>query len=94
MLAADPARLVAVCHASNVTGNVQPVRQICQIARARGALSLLDAAQTVGHIPVNVGQIGCDFLALSGHKMFGPSGVGVLYMRRDLQASMQSYRYG
>ncbi|WP_210713372.1 cysteine desulfurase [Pseudomonas sp. MWU349] len=94
LLAADPARLVAVCHASNVTGNVQPVRQICQIARARGALSLLDAAQTVGHIPVNVGQIGCDFLALSGHKMFGPSGVGVLYMRRDLQASMQSYRYG
>ncbi|WP_087502452.1 aminotransferase class V-fold PLP-dependent enzyme [Pseudomonas sp. SID14000] len=94
LLASDPARLVAVCHASNVTGNVQPVRQICEIAKARGALSLLDAAQTVGHIPVTVDQIGCDFLALSGHKMFGPSGIGALYMRRDLQASMQSYRYG
>lgn len=94
ILAADPAKLVAVCHASNVTGNVQPVNQLCAIARARGALSLVDAAQTAGHIPVNVGQIGCDFLALSGHKMFGPSGIGVLYVRRDLQASMKCHRYG
>lgn len=94
LLATDPAKLVAVCHASNVTGNVQPVTQVCAIARARGALSLVDAAQTVGHIPVNVKQIGCDFLALSGHKMFGPSGIGVLYVRRDLQASMKCYRYG
>ncbi|CRM54690.1 putative cysteine desulfurase [Pseudomonas sp. 24 E 13] len=94
LLAADPAKLVAVCHASNVTGNVQPVRQLCAIARARGALSLVDAAQTVGHIPVNVGHMACDFLALSGHKMFGPSGIGVLYVRRDLQASMKCHRYG
>lgn len=55
---------------------------------------MLDAAQTVGHVSVNVEQIGCDFLALSGHKMFGPSGIGALYLRRDLQASMQNYRYG
>jgi cysteine desulfurase/selenocysteine lyase len=94
LLAADPAKLVAVCHASNVTGNVQPVDQLCAIARSRGALSLVDAAQTVGHIPVHVGQIACDFLALSGHKMFGPSGIGVLYARRDLQASLKCHRYG
>lgn len=94
LLATDPAKLVAVCHASNITGNVQPVTQLCAIARARGALSLVDAAQTVGHIPVNVQRMGCDFLALSGHKMFGPSGIGVLYVRRDLQVSMKCHRYG
>jgi cysteine desulfurase/selenocysteine lyase len=89
-----PAKLVAVCQVSNVTGNIQPVSAICRLARAHGALSLVDAAQAVGHIPVNVKELSCDFLAFSSHKAFGPSGVGGLYIRQDSQHLVKNFRYG
>lgn len=74
-------RLVCCLHASNVTGALQPVTEICQRARAAGVLSLVDAAQTVGHWPVDVQEMGCDFLATPAHKgLLGPLGVGVLYV--------------
>jgi cysteine desulfurase/selenocysteine lyase len=74
-------RLVAITHASNVLGNLVPVREIAEICRDRGALLLVDGAQSVPHVPVDVGELGCDFLCFSGHKMLGPTGTGVLWMR-------------
>ncbi|MEM6793489.1 MAG: cysteine desulfurase [Acidobacteriota bacterium] len=76
-------RLVAVAHASNVTGLVAPVREIARAARERGAAVLIDAAQTAAHLPLDVGEIGCDFLAFSGHKTLGPSGIGALFARAE-----------
>jgi cysteine desulfurase/selenocysteine lyase len=74
-------RLVAVTHASNVLGNLVPVREIAGICRDRGALLLVDGAQSVPHVPVDVAALGCDFLCFSGHKMLGPTGTGVLWMK-------------
>jgi cysteine desulfurase/selenocysteine lyase len=74
-------RLVAVTQASNVLGNVVPIREIGEICRDRGALLLVDGAQSVPHIPVDVKELGCDLLCFSGHKMLGPTGTGVLWMR-------------
>ena len=75
-------RLVAVTHASNVLGNLVPVREISAICHDRGALLLVDGAQSVPHLPVDVRDLSCDFLCFSGHKMLGPTGTGVLWMRR------------
>jgi len=77
----DHTRLVAVTHASNVLGNLLPVREIGRVARDHGALLLVDGAQSVPHLPVSVADLGCDFLCFSGHKMLGPTGTGVLWMR-------------
>lgn len=74
-------RLVAVTHASNVLGNLVPVPEIAAICRDHGALLLVDGAQSVPHIPVDVEALGCDFLCFSGHKMLGPTGTGALWMR-------------
>ena len=76
-------RLVAVTHASNVLGNLVPVREIGEICRDRGALLLVDGAQSVPHLPVDIGELGCDFLCFSGHKMLGPTGTGVLWMKNE-----------
>jgi cysteine desulfurase/selenocysteine lyase len=76
-------RLVAVTHASNVLGVVVPVREIAKICHDHGALLLVDAAQSVPHMPVDVSAIGCDFFAFSGHKMLGPTGTGVLWMKNE-----------
>jgi cysteine desulfurase/selenocysteine lyase len=79
-------RLVAVTHASNVLGVVTPVQEIARICHDHGALLLVDGAQSVPHIPVDISRIGCDFFAFSGHKMLGPTGTGVLWMRNaDLE---------
>jgi cysteine desulfurase / selenocysteine lyase len=74
-------RLVAVTHASNVLGAVMPVQEIARICHEHGALLLIDGAQTVPHLPVDISKIGCDFFAFSGHKMLGPTGTGVLWMK-------------
>ena len=74
-------KLVAVSHVSNVLGTVQPVREIAAICKERGAYFLVDGAQSVPHFPVNALDTGCDFLCFSGHKMLGPTGTGVLWMR-------------
>ena len=87
-------RIVAVVHQSNVLGTVNPVEQIVAQAREVGALVLLDGAQSVPHFPVDVQQLDCDFLAFSGHKMLGPTGVGVLYARTDLLESMEPFLGG
>jgi len=80
----DRTRLVAVTHASNVLGAITPVEEIAEIAHEHGALMLIDGAQSVPHMKVDVQRIGCDFLAFSGHKMCGPTGIGVLYAREEL----------
>ena len=77
-------RLVAVTHASNVLGVTTPVPEIARMCQKHGALLLVDAAQSLPHMPVDVSQLGCDFLCFSGHKMFGPTGTGVLWMREAI----------
>ncbi|MCX6697461.1 MAG: aminotransferase class V-fold PLP-dependent enzyme [Methanoregula sp.] len=74
-------RLVAVTHASNVLGVVTPVEKIAEVCDEHGVLLLIDGAQTVPHMPVDVGKLGCDFFCFSGHKMLGPTGTGVLWMK-------------
>jgi len=76
-------RLVAVAHASNVTGVLAPIEEWTRIAHQAGTPILIDASQSVSHLPIDVRALDCDFLAFSSHKMFGPNGVGVLYVRRD-----------
>lgn len=76
----DRTRLVAVTHASNVLGVITPVKEIAKICHDHGALLLVDMAQTVPHMPVDISALGCDFAAFSGHKMLGPTGTGVLWM--------------
>lgn len=77
-------RLVAVAHVSNVLGTINPIREIAARARAAGVLTLVDGAQAIPHLPVDVAKLGCDFYVFSGHKMLGPTGIGVLYGRRQL----------
>lgn len=87
-------RLVALTHASNVTGAVSPVAEVVRRARAAGALVLLDACQSVPHLPVDLHALDVDFAVFSGHKMLGPTGVGALYGRRELLAAMPPFLTG
>ena len=87
-------RLVAISHMSNVLGTVLPAKAICAAAHAVGAKVLLDGCQAAMHVPVDVREIGCDFYVFSGHKIYGPSGVGVLYAREDLLHAMPPYQGG
>jgi cysteine desulfurase/selenocysteine lyase len=93
-LITDRTRLVAVTHQSNVTGAVPPVADIAALAHARGALVVADGAQSVPHRPVDVATLGADFLAFSSHKMLGPSGIGVLWGRRELLEAMPPFITG
>jgi cysteine desulfurase / selenocysteine lyase len=87
-------KLVAFAHQSNVLGTILPVAELVRRAHAVGALTLLDACQSVPHMPVDLVQLGIDFAAFSGHKMLGPSGVGVLYGRAELLAAMPPFLTG
>jgi cysteine desulfurase / selenocysteine lyase len=87
-------RLVAVAHVSNALGTVNPVREIIEAAHARGVPVLVDGAQAAAHMPVNVRGLGCDFYAISGHKIYGPTGIGALYGRRELLEAMPPYQGG
>ena len=87
-------KLVAVTHISNALGTVNPVKDIVAKAHAVGAVVLLDGAQSVAHTPVDVQDLGCDFYAFSGHKMCGPTGVGVLFGRAALLEQMPPYQSG
>ncbi|HPZ33214.1 MAG TPA: aminotransferase class V-fold PLP-dependent enzyme [Methanoculleus sp.] len=84
VLSGGSVRLVAVTHASNVLGVTTPVPEIARLCREHGALLLVDAAQSLPHMPVDVSSLDCDFLCFSGHKIFGPTGTGVLWMREAL----------
>lgn len=86
--------MVAVTHVSNVLGTVNPVEEITSIAREHGVPVLIDGAQAVAHQRVDVSRIGCDFYAFSSHKMYGPTGVGVLYGRKELLEKMPPYQGG
>ena len=77
-------KVFAFTHISNTLGTINPVAELCRRARAVGAITVIDAAQSVGHTPLDVQALGCDYLAFSGHKMCGPTGIGVLYGRRAL----------
>ena len=87
-------RLVAMSHVSNALGTVNPVREVIEQAHARGAVVLIDGAQAVPHLVVDVQALDCDFYVFSSHKMFGPTGVGVLYGRRSLLEAMPPYQGG
>lgn len=87
-------RLVAVCHASNTLGTVNPIADIVAMAHAHGVPVLVDGAQAVSHIKVDVQELGCDFYCFSGHKMYGPMGVGVMYGREELLNEMPPYQGG
>jgi cysteine desulfurase/selenocysteine lyase len=87
-------RIVAVAHVSNSLGTVLPVAEIARRARAAGAVTVVDGAQAVAHVPVDVGALGCDFYAFSGHKLYGPTGSGVLWGRRALLESMPPWQAG
>ncbi|AEJ60874.1 cysteine desulfurase, SufS subfamily [Spirochaeta thermophila DSM 6578] len=87
-------KLVSLVHVSNVFGTVNPVEEIVEYAHRRGALVLLDGAQAVPHLPISVEALGCDFFAFSGHKMYGPMGIGVLYAREELLEAMPPFLGG
>src|SRR5437868_7607332 len=87
-------KMFAFTHVSNSLGTINPVAELCQKAHAVGALTLVDAAQSIGHMPLNVQELGCDFLAFSGHKMCAPTGIGVLYGRSDLLQSIPPWHGG
>ena len=87
-------RLVAICHASNTLGTVNPVADIVAMAHAHGVPVLVDGAQAVSHMKVDVQALGCDFYCFSGHKMYGPMGVGVMYGREELLNEMPPYQGG
>jgi cysteine desulfurase/selenocysteine lyase len=87
-------RLVAVAHVSNALGSVLPVAEITRLAHARGIPVLLDGAQAIAHAAVDVQALGCDFYAFSGHKVYGPTGIGVLYGREELLATLPPWQAG
>jgi cysteine desulfurase/selenocysteine lyase len=87
-------RFVAITHASNALGTINPVREIVRLAQERGVPILLDGAQAVPHFGVDVEELGCDFYAFSGHKMYGPTGIGALYAREERLEEMEPYQSG
>lgn len=87
-------KLVAFTHCSNVLGTITDAAMLARKAKKAGATTVVDAAQSVPHMPVDVGQIGCDFLAFSGHKMLAPTGIGVLYGRKALLEEMDPFQGG
>ncbi|KGK79078.1 cysteine desulfurase [Thalassobacter stenotrophicus] len=87
-------RMVAITHLSNVLGTVVDVKSICEVARARGIVTCVDGSQAAVHMPVNVADLGCDFYAITGHKLYGPSGSGAIYMKRARMDEMQPFMGG
>ncbi len=93
-LLSERTRLVGVTHVSNALGTINPVQEIVAAAKRVGATVLVDGAQAAPHLPIDVGALGCDFYAFSGHKMCGPTGIGVLWGRRELLEAMAPYQGG
>ncbi|BCD96587.1 cysteine desulfurase / selenocysteine lyase [Marinagarivorans cellulosilyticus] len=93
-LLTDKVKLLAVSHVSNALGSVNPVKAMVAQAKEKGITTLLDGAQAVAHFPIDVQALGCDFYVFSGHKLFGPTGIGVLWGQKELLASMPPYQGG
>jgi cysteine desulfurase/selenocysteine lyase len=93
-LLTDRTKIVAITHISNAIGTLNPVEKMCSMAKATDAYVLVDGAQAIHHTKVDVKQIGCDFYAFSAHKMYGPTGVGVLYGRKEVLEEMPPYQGG
>jgi cysteine desulfurase/selenocysteine lyase len=93
-LLGEKTKLVSVTHVSNALGTIAPVKDIVRLAHARNVPVLLDGAQAIPHLKVDVQELGCDFYAFSGHKLFGPTGVGILYGRSELLDAMPPYQGG
>lgn len=87
-------KLIALIHVSNVLGCVSPVKQVIELAKAKGIITLIDGAQAVAHVPVNVTELDCDFYVFSAHKLYGPTGVGVLYAKHQWLDAMPPYQCG
>ena len=87
-------KILSFTHISNALGTLNPVAELCKKAKAGGALTLVDAAQSAGHLPLDVYTLGCDFLAFSGHKLCGPTGIGVLYAKKELHSDLPPYQGG
>lgn len=93
-LITDKTKLVSVVHVSNALGTVNPVKRIIELAHAAGAVVLIDGAQSTVHLDINVQEMDCDFFAFSGHKLYGPTGIGVLYGKKQLLESMPVFHGG
>ncbi len=87
-------KIVSAVHLSNVLGTINPIKELATAAHAVGAVMVVDAAQSIAHLPIDVQQLHCDFLAFSGHKMLGPMGIGVLYGKKKLLEAMPPFQYG
>ena len=87
-------KIISITHMSNVLGTVNPIKKIAKIAKSIGAIFVVDGAQSVSHMPVDVQNLGCDFLAFSGHKMLGPTGIGVLWGTLDMLESLPPFMAG
>jgi cysteine desulfurase / selenocysteine lyase len=90
----DKTKLVAITQMSNALGTVVPVKEVCRICHARGIKVLVDGSQSAVHMPVDVRDMGCDFFVMTGHKLYGPSGIGVLYGKYDILANMRPFMGG
>jgi cysteine desulfurase/selenocysteine lyase len=94
LLGSGKVKLVAVNHVANSTGTVNPIAEITRQAKAAGAIVLIDGAQSVAHLPVDLQALGCDFYAFSGHKLYGPTGIGILWGRAELLEAMPPWHGG
>jgi cysteine desulfurase/selenocysteine lyase len=90
----EKTKIVSITHVSKVLGTINPIEEIIKIAHEKGALVLIDAAQSSGHLPINVKKLDVDFLVFSSHKMLGPSGIGVLYGKEELLENMEPFLWG
>lgn len=90
----DRTRLLAITHISNSLGTINPIKSITQLAHERGVPVLVDGAQSIAHYPIDVVDLDCDFFVFSGHKMFAPGGIGVLYAKSSFLEEMQPYQFG
>ncbi len=86
--------ILSITHISNSLGTINPVKELIELAKSKGAITIIDAAQSVPHVKVDVKELGCDFLAFSGHKMLGPTGIGILYGKKELLEKLSPFNFG